>query len=407
MSVRMSGKKTSPAVSKGLTGAKGGNRENSVDLVPGEKCHWVQCDHCDRWELFENTGIGGKFDDARISKVKFQCRLCCVSECNEGLEARIVSLERHIAQMRKLLDESMDERMKAVEERLTKLEGRLDACFDNVSTCEVMCKRQNCEALVAVKVSEVAAELSTRVEVCDVRCDDRMSVVNRQVSELSDKLTAFEVKVRDLENDGITAGVAAVSGCAQSVPVGHDVENRSASRMTYAEKVKSKGKGRVYVLGDSLVRGVGKKLEAQCGAVFSARSIGGARIEDVTEEVRKLEASDDRHLVIMVGTNNLQKDGSEIMLRKFGSLIERCKAVRNRAVTVIGIPRRFGVTSLQESRRLGVNVRLSKMCREAGVAFAEYEADRSRICHDRVHFNELGQNEVAGMIFRHCRHFLL
>ena len=65
------------------------------------------------------------------------------------------------------------------------------------------------------------------------------------------------------------------------------------------------------------------------------------------------------------------------------------------------------MTSLQENRRRSVNERLSKLCSEAGVLFVEYEAGRSKICQDRVHFNEIGQSEVGGMIFRHCRHFLL
>ena len=240
--------------------------------------------------------------------------------------------------------------------------------------------------------------LESKVVVCDMRCEDRTGQVTKQVSELSDRIKAFEVKVTDLENDRPTPTGSAVG----SMPVSRDV-----NVMTYAEKVKAKGKGTVFVLGDSHVRGVGKKLEAQCGAMFSAKSTGGARIEDVTEEVRKLEACDKRHLVVMVGTNNIQKDGSEIVLRKFGTLVERCRFVKNREVTIVGIPRRFGVTGEQESRRLGVNWRLSKLCREAGVHYVEFEADRSMICSDRVHYNELGQREVAGMIFRHCRHFLL
>ena len=81
--------------------------------------------------------------------------------------------------------------------------------------------------------------------------------------------------------------------------------------------------------------GVGKKLAAQCAAVFSARNIGGAQIEDVTEGVRKLEVMDDRRLVIMVGTNNLQQNGSEVVLRKFSTFIECCKARKNRTVTLI------------------------------------------------------------------------
>lgn len=209
MSVKMSSKKASPAVSKGLTSARGGNKENSVDVVPGEKCHWVQCDQCDRWELFENSGIGGKFDETRISQVKFQCRLCCmlcsVNECS-GLEARIVGVEQHLAQVRKLMDEGMDERIKVVEQRLIRLECRLDACFGdvNVNVYEGLCKRDGCESFVVVKVGEAAAELASKVEVCDVRCEERISLVNRQMDELSDKMTVIEVKLKDFENDGTT-----------------------------------------------------------------------------------------------------------------------------------------------------------------------------------------------------------
>lgn len=403
----MSGKRTLPAVSQGLdksspAGANGVNRG-------GNKENWVQCDKCQGWELFENSGIGGRFDQTRISKVKFQCRMCGVSASSGDLEARIAALEQHLAQGRKSLDEGMEVRIKAVEERLARLESRFDACFGDmdVNVCEVLCKREDCEMIVAVKVNEATAEMASKVEVCDVRCEDRVSLVNRQVNELSDKLTAFELKARDLESDAVNSVGRVMGAGVERVLVSGGVQICTGSKLTYAEKVKARGKGTVFVLGDSLVRGVGKKLEAQCGAVFSTRSIGGARIEGLTEEVRKLEAKDDRHLVVMVGTNNIQEDGSEVVLRKFSKLIECCKSVKNRAVTIVGIPRRFGVTSLQENRRSSVNVRLSKLCRDAGVQFVEYEADRSRICQDRVHFNEMGQREVAGMIFRHCRHFLL
>jgi hypothetical protein len=341
-----------------------------------------------------------------------------------GLEARVVGLEQQMALVRKLLDEEFAERVKDVEDRVVRVESRLAVCFGDGNVIK--------DSVLTEKVREVVEEVDSKVAVCDLRFEERIGAVSKKVSELGDRVMAFELQVKDLQEfptpaEGEwqtkrskhykaagrpSAGVVTPVGVALSVgesggESGAAGVSRGDSRISFAEKVEAKGKGKVYLLGDSLVRGVGKKLEAQCSNVFSAKSIGGARIEAVTEEVRKLEARDDRHLVVMVGANNIQQDGSELVLRKFQVLIDCCHKVKNRAVTVVGISRRFDLTSLQENRRVSVNRRLSVLCREAGVQYVEYEAGRSMISADRVHFNETGQREVAGMIFRHCRHFLV
>ena len=337
-----------------------------------------------------------------------------------GLEARVVGLEQQMALVRKLLDVEFAKRVKDVEDRMVRVEARLAVCFGDGNVIK--------DSVLTEKVREVVEEVDSKVAVCDLRFEERIGAVSKKVSELGDRVMAFELQVKDLQEfptpaEGEwqtkrskhykaagrpSAGVVTPVGVALSVgESGAAGVSRGDSRISFAEKVEAKGKGKVYLLGDSLVRGVGKKLEAQCSNVFSAKSIGGARIEAVTEEVRKLEARDDRHLVVMVGANNIQQDGSEVVLRKFQVLIDCCKKVKNRAVTVVGISRRFDLTSLQENRRVSVNRRLSVLCGEAGVQYVEYEAGRSMISADQVHFNEIGQREVAGMIFRHCRHFLV
>jgi lysophospholipase L1-like esterase len=131
-----------------------------------------------------------------------------------------------------------------------------------------------------------------------------------------------------------------------------------------------------------------------------------AKIEQIEEEVARLKCKEDRHLVVMVGTNNIQKDGSEVVLKKFRSLIDRCKSVGNRKVTVVGIPMRFDLMGIQASRLIGVNLRLERMCRENGVEFLPCVMEWNEMAKDRVHFNEGGQERFARKIFDHCLSFL-
>jgi hypothetical protein len=412
----MSQRKNSP-----LPSQKGGKTNQHL----GPSLNWIQCDKCQGWDLFENSGIGGKFNEKVLCSVKFDCRLCRMERCVDGVVDKVREVEGTVAEVKGRVEKLEGEIAEKMKEATTEVEGKLSAVCDN----ELGMLRGTVEELQG-RMKDVEVEVDSRVAVGEGRCEEKIGVLERSVGEVKDGLHALVVKVEDLSGDWElvrnrkkerSAGAAPVNVCAESVSIAHQVQdctvrkltfaevvqNKSVRNLTFVEKVKAKGVGTVFLVGDSLVRGVGKKLEAQCGSVFSSRSIGGARIEDVTEVISKLEAGEDRHLVVLVGTNNIQKDGSEEVLTKFHSLIEGCKVVRNRMVTVVGIPRRFDVTSLQENRRLGVNVRLSRMCREAGVQYVEYEADKSRICADRVHFNALGQSEVAGMIFRHCRNFLL
>lgn len=59
-------------------------------------------------------------------------------------------------------------------------------------------------------------------------------------------------------------------------------------------------------------------------------------------------------------------------------------------MTVVGIPRRYDLSTYQESRRYSVNVHLERMCRESGVEFLPCELEQSRMWRDGVHFNDIG-----------------
>jgi lysophospholipase L1-like esterase len=178
------------------------------------------------------------------------------------------------------------------------------------------------------------------------------------------------------------------------------------NKTSFAEKFKSKAKDTIVLVGDSLARGVGQKLEQQSHMV-TTKSRGGARIEQVTEQIGLLQDNVDRHLLVLVGTNNVENDSSEAIRLKYRSLLEASKKVKNRKVSVIGIPRRYDLSGYQNSRRIGANLELERMCVERDIGFIAYEPYRSRIAKDELHFNHVGQDELARKIFEHCKSFLV
>ena len=233
-------------------------------------------------------------------------------------------------------------------------------------------------------------ETASLVAARGAECEERVEVLRQSVMELQDRLKAYEIRNEEWPKPG----------------EGNDDKIRIQKKISFGEKFKNKAKDTVLVVGDSLMRGVGKKLQTNSN-MFSSICIGGAKIDDVAEVIDHLKDNDDRHLVLMVGTNDIKTVGSEEVFRNFEKLMGKCTSVKNRVVTMIGIPTRYDIDNTVSSRRINMNIRLQKLCEETGVKFLEYECYRSRVGRDGLHLNERGQEELAMKVFTHCKHFLV
>ena len=140
---------------------------------------------------------------------------------------------------------------------------------------------------------------------------------------------------------------------------------------------------------------------------IKSMSRGGARIENVADDISQMSDNENRHLVVLAGTNNVQKEGSIEILNKYEALIDISKKVKSRKISICGIPRRADLNQYQNSRRVGVNIQLREMCRRNNVEYVEYEPHNSRLARDGLHLNHVGQNEFAAVIFQHCKPFLV
>lgn len=285
-------------------------------------------------------------------------------------------------------------------ERVIKIEAKLELLGKRMDEVENGHVAQGLQ--VDDKFKDVANECDNKITSSELRCEGRVDVLGTKLQNVSDKTAAIELRlgeIAELSKDWPTPKEAKLMKEEKK----NKVNKKGPS---FAEKYKEKAKDTIVLLGDSLARGVGAKLEQQSHMV-TTKSRGGAKIENATEQIGLLQDNEDRHLVVLVGTNNVQNETSETIRMKYKSLLETSKKVKNRRVSVIGIPQRFDLSGYQNSRRIGANLQLANMCRELDIEFISYEPYRSRIAKDGLHFNHVGQDELARKIFEHCKSFLV
>lgn len=259
------------------------------------------------------------------------------------------------------------------------------------------------------------------------------STGQRKVSKPALKEAAVEkAKKPGAKSGAMEKTVARTTGEAQKRKSGkveakeaQKVENKGKKPMSFGEKCKDLKEGAVVLVGDSMIRGVGEKLRRD-NILFTPIANGGARIESVTWSLRNKQVKvlrEDSHLLVMVGTNNLKGEGTEVIMSKYKELVATMKEVKCKKLSIVGILTRGDENEYLESKRIGLNLRLGKLCAKNGVEFLDPssiydtvsagrpETERKRVetrVLDRwgLHLNAWGQDQVARVLFKHCVKYL-
>ena len=145
----------SPSVGKGVVAGRArGARVSSPDKL----LNWVQCDQCQRWELFDNTGLGGEFDERAVKDIKFICRMCKLESMVGGQYGGECS-----------------ERLRRVEEELKSLSKR-------VNELEAVVQGTRTEVEVT---GEKLQQWVVKQEVSEASVDDKLKDIRETVDKLS------------------------------------------------------------------------------------------------------------------------------------------------------------------------------------------------------------------------------
>src|SRR6218665_3537871 len=147
-------------------------------------------------------------------------------------------------------------------------------------------------------------------------CIHICSILDLRKISYNNRLNAVEGSRRQEEG-----GAAAVDGNSKNM---EDPEKgvQEKKEQKQGKAATNKRKDRVLLVGDSLVRHVGRNLEQQCVGLKTVCKPGG-RIEQMVLEVEK-RGDKEEAVIVHVGTNNLRMETEEIM-KKYEEMIQRRK----------------------------------------------------------------------------------
>lgn len=309
----------------------------------------------------------------------------------------------------------IEERVKNVENAMELLNERIAKLEEKLGAVDHLCRRVDdvdskhviYETTALDKFKDMSEEIESKFTACEIRIEDKLLAIGNRLEELVNRTAAFELGLAEMTKEWPTPKEVwtQVESRKNERRMSRGGNEDTIKKPSFGEKFKNKAKDTIVLVGDSLARGVGAKLEQQSHMVTTLCK-GGAKIEQVAEEISRLDDKEDRHLVVLVGTNNIQREGSIVLIDKYRKLLEECKKIKNRKVSLIGIPRRSDLSSYEESRRIGVNLWLKELCNEYGAAFLPYEPRDNRLARDGLHLNHVGQDELGRAIFVHCKSFL-
>lgn len=281
---------------------------------------------------------------------------------------------------------AMEDRQKRIEERLARMEEKLEITMNDKKDSEVNARMERIEKVMKQpKVSFTAVVKGTGKATRDAQRIQQGGAIPKKLAvnpatRVEKKPEAEGNQSRDKKSDG----------------------------PSFAEVCGKFGEGTVMVVGDSMVRGIGKMLNTD-NEMFGKLDFGGARIEDIEEKVRLIGDKPESHMVFMVGTNNLLKDHPEEIALKYKALMKTVKERKYRKVSMIGILARLDRGRTRDwneyidCKRYTVNMELEALCKENGIEFLDIEIDRRRnLDWKGLHLNYHGQDAVAKKVFVHC-----
>ena len=125
-------------------------------------------------------------------------------------------------------------------------------------------------------------------------------------------------------------------------------------------------RARVFV-GDSIVRKTDKVLNKGDDVVVC---LPGAKIEAITDRVENIVGSGKGgYVLVYVGTNNLEREGTTAIFRKYRKLVRTLKQARVEQVILSGILPVIGRRGhiYRNCRGMTINILVQKLCREEEV----------------------------------------
>ena len=167
------------------------------------------------------------------------------------------------------------------------------------------------------------------------------------------------------ESDGAKKGQ---ENSTEENRIGQEGERRKSDSAAVIDGIK---RNTTIYVGDSIIQKTDSKLSKGEDVVVC---LPGARIEHVTERVEKIMGRGNGGTILVhVGTNNTDKEGTTAIVEKYRKLLEKTKQARLGQIILSGILPVCGnrIQGYRNSKRMAVNGMVERLCKEEEVGYVD------------------------------------
>ena len=346
-----------------------------------------------------------------------KCRICTLEERIQELEQG--SENRQIGQFMVEMEERIEDRIRALEhkaagwqaigEKVTEIEERVG------------------------KAKQELAELESRLQgalLSSGSLGASLDKMAKSQAEIRTAIQSLELELDSVESEesGSEAKWIRVEGKKQQKDRVARKPSETQAEQTAAEEDGCQGreeqngrrKGRgpvpipqtneIVVVGDSIARGIGARLQEQHGNV-RVFAKGGGRLVDAEQKVEEVALTGDEAVLVMTGGNDIDRgDGTEEVVERYGRVVATLRSRGVKSITLVGPSTRRHFSKYDNSKVIGINQRLSRWCRKEGTNFVEggvSAQDKIRLlARDGVHFTRSGEDFMVRKIHQSIRQHL-
>ena len=164
----------------------------------------------------------------------------------------------------------------------------------------------------------------------------------------------------------------------------------------------SKSKTETLLVGDSMIRNLDRTFQKKDRRKRMRVCFPGARVNDIADRIDReiMVTSADSTVIVHVGTNDIGQKRSEELIASYRRLIAKMKE-SGRKCMISGILPRFGAGQEWESRALGINERVRKLCSSYSVRFLDLWGDfqdRKFFVGDGLHLSFKGVERFSNIL---------
>ena len=295
------------------------------------------CNHCHSLVDFAVSGCGKTWSETTEEGFTFQCLGCWKVDCLTAELARLTDIVKGMQSG-----------------------GRVIARTTNGerTTGNMTCRKVTGEKVTVEKEGGTRGQEMREVDATGGKTNGRKEVRGDVTKRKS--ITRTITGRKETGKKGTTEKAAGGKVSNQG-----DAKRRSYSEAVIEGALRTE---RVF-MGDSILRKTDRTLSKGEDVVVC---LPGARIEHVTERVENvLGHGQGGSILVHVGTNNADRDGTTRIVKRYRELVETLKKTRVEQIILSGILPVMRGTTFRNCKRMAINGLLQQMCEEEGVGFVD------------------------------------